>query len=119
MEIIYALFWIGIVLLFYAFCYGIGALTLYFAYGKDWRKHIPFYKRIQARKHKNEAKANVYKCELFVPMNVSEFFVREWITVTANNEMFARKSAYREYAKKSNSSKDNFSIGKITQIINF
>lgn len=49
MDALYALFWIGVVVLFFAFCCGIEVLVLYFAYGKNWRKHTPFYKRIQAR----------------------------------------------------------------------
>lgn len=119
MEILYALFWIGIAVLFFAFCYGVEVLTLYFAYGKDWRKHTPFYKSKEARKRRKAAKVDVYECEVFIPMNGGEFFSRKSITVTANNKMSARENAYREYAKKSNSSKDIFSIGKITRLMNF
>lgn len=119
MEILYALFWIGIVVLFFVFSYGVGVLTLYFAYGKDWRKHKPFYKSKEARKRRKAAKVDVYECEVFIPMNGGKFFSRKSITVTANNEMSARENAYREYAKKSNSSKDIFSIGKITRLMNF
>lgn len=56
MEILYALFWIDIAVLFFAFCYGVEVLTLYFAYGKNWRKHTLFYKSIEVRKRKRKRK---------------------------------------------------------------
>lgn len=113
MEVLYALFWICIVILFLAFCYGIEVLMLYFTYGKDWRKHTLFYKRIQKRKRKKAAKVSVYECEVFVAMADSNLFTRELITVNANNEMLAHEKAYQEYAKMNNCTKDRFSVGKI------